>query len=112
MLTPVFSRRRWIAGALAGVTAGAALPIFGQPQDGHADLLVQGDEAYIFYFTHPQRIPGVPVPASPAQGIEPYATRRTSIQVARLDTTGERLICDRNAVFPFHLKPGIDNWSR
>jgi len=79
---------------------------------GHADVLVQGDEAYIFYFTHPQRIPGVAVPASPVPGIEPYATRRTSIQVARLDTTGERMICDRNAVFPFHLKPGIDNWSR
>lgn len=78
---------------------------------GHADVLVQGDEAYIYYFTHPERIPGAPRPPTPAVGVEPYALRRTSIQVARLDTSGDTMVCDRNAIFPMRLKPGIDNWS-
>lgn len=78
---------------------------------GHADVLLQEDEAYIYYFTHPERIPGAPRLPAPAAGVEPYALRRTSIQVARLDTTGGAMVCDRNAIFPMRLKPGIDNWS-
>ncbi len=79
---------------------------------GHADVLVQGDDAWIFYFTHPQRLPGVPPPVSPVTDVEPYALRRTSIQVARLETQGQELICRRDEPVPFRLKPGIDNWSR
>jgi hypothetical protein len=79
---------------------------------GHADILVQGDQAYVFYFTHPERVPGAPPPPSPTRGVEPYALRRTSIQVARLDTAGDTLTCDRNAAFPFSLQPALDNWSR
>ena len=87
-----------------------------RPEDGvkggHADVLVQAGEAYIFYFTHPERIPGAAVAAPPAKGVEPYATRRTSIQVARLDTVGQDMICDRNTGYPLNLTPGLDNWSR
>ncbi len=79
---------------------------------GHADVLVQGDEAYIFYFTHPQRTKGSESIPAPATDVEPYALRRTSIQVARLDITDGKMICDRNAVFPFRLRPGVDNWAR
>jgi hypothetical protein len=77
---------------------------------GHADVLVQGDDAWIFYFTHPERLPGVVTP--PPNGIEPYATRRTSIQVAKLEFDGRQMVCRRDEPFPFPLKPGIDNWER
>lgn len=79
---------------------------------GHADVLVQGDDAWIFYFTHPQRRPDANVPPSPVPGVEPYATRRTSIQVARLELDNGRIVCRRDEPFPFRLKPGIDNWTR
>lgn len=86
-----------------------------RPEDGvkggHADVLVQGEEAYVFYFTHPQRVPGAAIPPSPVPGVEPYATRRTSIQVARLDLDGGRMTCPRDEPFSFRLKPGLDNWS-
>jgi hypothetical protein len=77
---------------------------------GHADVLVQGEDAWIFYFTHPQRIAGAQYPA-PAWGEEPYALRRTSIQVAKLELDGEELICRRDEPFPFELRPGVDNWG-
>ena len=87
-----------------------------RPEDGvkggHADVLVQGSEAYIFYFTHPQRTPEYKDLPSPATGVEPYALRRTSIQVARLGVSDGKLTCDRNERFVFKLKPGIDNWTR
>jgi hypothetical protein len=78
----------------------------------HADILVQGDEAWIFYFVHPGRGPGMPAPARSVAGVEPYATRRTSLQVARLTLEGAELRCPRDEAAPFELRPGIDNWSR
>ena len=71
-----------------------------QAQARHADVLVQGDAAYIFYFTHPQE--GVRVPEA-VSGVIPYALRRTSVQVARLEVRGETLTCDRDRPFDFHL---------
>jgi hypothetical protein len=79
---------------------------------GHADVLVQSGQAYVFYFTHPQRLPGSEKLQSTAWEVEPYALRRTSIQVARLGLSGDRLTCDRNEKFPFRLDAGVDNWSR
>ncbi|MFW6261640.1 MAG: glycosyl hydrolase [Spirochaetota bacterium] len=56
----------------------------------HADVLVRGEEAYIFYFTHPGRDTGDP--------------RRSSLQIARLDLDAERtLVCDRDARFALDL---------
>ena len=43
----------------------------------HADVVCSGDEAYIFYFTHPERLTGQEPPS--------YGTRRSSIQAAQLD---------------------------
>jgi hypothetical protein len=58
----------------------------------HADVHVNGDHAYIFYFTHPERV----------EGAEPsYKTRRSSIQVAKLELVDDTLVCNRNA--PFEL---------
>lgn len=54
----------------------------------HADVVVRGDRAYVFYFTHPGRVEGVEE--------DSYETRRSSIQVAELDVVDGRLVCDRN----------------
>ena len=53
----------------------------------HADVLVRGADAYIFYFTHPD--PGA---------------RRSSLQVARLDTVEGVMMCDRDSAFDFDLR--------
>jgi len=86
-----------------------------RPEDGvkggHADVLVQGDDAWIFYFTHPGRAAGAKPPA-PAEGVQPYALRRSSIQVASLELDGQSIICRRDEAVPFRLKPGVDNWTR
>ncbi|MEW9050790.1 MAG: glycosyl hydrolase [Neobacillus sp.] len=58
----------------------------------HADVHVNGENAYIFYFTHPDRKEGEQFS---------YKTRRSSIQVAKLELVDDILTCDRNA--PFHL---------
>lgn len=61
----------------------------------HADVLVRGDHAYIFYFTHPDR--------SDETGEESYHFRRSSIQVAELEVVDGKLICDRNRPFVLEL---------
>lgn len=63
----------------------------------HADVLVQGDRAFIFYFTHPDRAEGVDERS--------YAFRRSSLQAAELAVRDGRLVCDRDADFDFRLKP-------
>jgi hypothetical protein len=68
----------------------------------HPDLLVQGDQAYIIYFTHPGRTREVP---ERVYGVEPYETRRTVLQVARLEMQGETLVCDRDRPFDLELRP-------
>jgi len=55
----------------------------------HPDIVVTGDKAYIFYFTHPGRIPD-------NRGKDNYQMRRSSIQVAELEYTGEQIVCDRD----------------
>ena len=65
----------------------------------HADVVVQGDEAYIFYFTHPDRREGW------EKQPQCYAFRRSSIQVARLDVKDGKLVCDRNEHFELKLRP-------
>ncbi|MBD0831569.1 family 43 glycosylhydrolase [Aestuariibaculum sediminum] len=57
---------------------------------GHPDVVVRGEKAYVFYFTHPGRTPE-------NKGKDTYDTRRTSIQVAELKYVDGNIICDRNA---------------
>jgi hypothetical protein len=57
----------------------------------HADVVVAGESAYIFYFTHPGLASGPPG----AQG-ETYAQRRSSIRVAGLCVQGGMLTCERD----------------
>lgn len=60
----------------------------------HADVLVQNNNAYIFYFTHPERVPGI-------TGGNP---NRSSLQVAKLEVINGKLCCDRDKDFDFHLE--------
>lgn len=61
-------------------------------QDGvmgnHADVVMSGGRAYLFYFTHPGRLAGVKEDG-PAQ-------RRSVIQVAELEVANGMLVCDRD----------------
>jgi hypothetical protein len=70
-----------------------------RPDDGdigrHGEVVVQGPEAYIFYFTHP---------AGPKAHTEP-GKHRSSLQVARLELRDGRLVCERDAPFPLDLGP-------
>jgi hypothetical protein len=63
----------------------------------HADVLVQGDEANIFYFTHPGRIVGNEAAS--------YKTRRSSIHVAKLEVIDGVLFCNRDMPFELKLQP-------
>ncbi|WP_438444060.1 glycosyl hydrolase [Gorillibacterium sp. sgz5001074] len=73
-----------------------------RPDDGtiglHADVVVQDGYAVIFYFTHPERVPGQ------MGSLSSYADRRSSIQAARLDVADGVLVCDRNQAFEWNLK--------
>jgi len=79
---------------------GTILGVPGQrPDDGdigrHGEVVVQGPEAYLFYFTHP---------FGPKAHTEP-GKHRSSLQVARLELKDGRLACDRDAAFPLELAP-------
>jgi hypothetical protein len=73
-----------------------------RPEDGaighHADVLVHGDEATIFYFTHPEV-----VGMAAEDVVWTYAMRRTSLQAARLDLRAGVLVCDRDQPFELDL---------
>ena len=86
---------------------GNILDIPGQRVDdgvigGHADVEVQGDRAFIFYFTHPD---WDRTRAYSLDENHPYDIKRTSLQVAELELRANMLICDRNKPFDFTLRP-------
>ena len=60
---------------------------------GHADVVVSGDRAFLFYFTHPGRRPDAPRTDT--------EQRRSSIQVVELKHKDGQLICDRDQ--PTHI---------
>lgn len=59
----------------------------------HADVLVRGEHAYIYYFTHPERREGR---TEADTGM--YQWNRSAIQVAELKEENGILTCDRNRV--------------
>lgn len=67
---------------------------------GHPDVVVNGDKAYIFYFTHPERLPE-------NKGKDTYQTRRSSIQVAELEYVNGEIICNRNNPVFIKLYPNF-----
>ncbi len=70
------------------------------PDDGakgqHADVVVSGNQAFIFYFTHPD---------AGKQGTDAYSKQRSSIQVAELEYKDGWLDCDRNKPTGIRLQP-------
>lgn len=74
-----------------------------RPEDGqnalHADVVVDGDLAHVFYFTHPGRDGNRQADESVPSG------RRTSIQAARLRFEGGTLVCDRDEVLTAPILP-------
>ena len=60
-----------------------------QVKGGHPDVVVSGDRAFLFYFTHPGRRG----PDTRKDGTE---QRRSSIQVVELYGNGQWLTCDRD----------------
>ena len=72
----------------------------------HADVLVQGDEAYIFYFTHPGEKLGKHYARAE---VWPFEEKRTSLQVARLVYVDGVLICNRDEPFELKLEAPTDS---
>jgi hypothetical protein len=65
---------------------------------GHADVVVKGDHAYLYYFTHPGRSKLNPAPA------DSFEARRSVIQVAELHYIDGKLTCDRDQPVYVNLK--------
>ena len=64
----------------------------------HADVVVSGDRAYLFYFTHPGRV-------DVNEKKDTTEQRRSSIQVVELEYKDGQLTCDRNRLTHIHLAP-------
>lgn len=78
-----------------------------KPSGAHGDVVVVGEKAYVFYFTHPGRQSHTKADLGP-NGVLPYELRRSSIQVAELLIQDGKLItCDRDKDFDFRL-PDLD----
>ncbi len=71
-----------------------------QVKGGHPDVVVSGDRAYLFYFTHPGR-------RGPDAKKDIYDQRRSSIQVAELEFKNGWLVCDRDKPTSILLKPPV-----
>ncbi len=65
---------------------------------GHADVVVSGGRAFLFYFTHPGRTGA----NAKADGMEQC---RSSIQVVELQPKGDGITCDRDAPTYIQLQP-------
>jgi hypothetical protein len=65
---------------------------------GHADVMINGDKAYIYYFTHPGRTPE-------NKGIDNATTRRSVIQLAELEYLNGEIICNRDKPLSIKLNP-------
>ena len=64
---------------------------------GHPDVVISGDRAYLFYFTHPGR--------TGATSEDSYEQRRSLIQVVELEYRDGELACDRDRPTYIALKP-------
>ncbi len=65
---------------------------------GHADVVVTGGRAFLFYFTHPGR-------RGEDEKKEGFEQRRSSIQVVELELRGGQLVCDRDQPTRVLLRP-------
>jgi len=65
---------------------------------GHPDVVVTGERAFLFYFTHPGR-------RGPDANKDGYEQRRSSIQVVELEYRDGWLACDRDRPTHILLQP-------
>ncbi|GAO41558.1 family 43 glycosylhydrolase [Flavihumibacter petaseus] len=72
------------------------------PTGAHADVVVVGEKAYIFYFTHPGRKVHFEGELD-KDGTYSYSNKRTSIQVAELVYKDGTLVAVRDEPFDFYL---------
>jgi sucrose-6-phosphate hydrolase SacC (GH32 family) len=72
---------------------------FDQAIGGHPDVVVQGDRAYLFYFTHPGRTQGTPSAASTID------TKRSLIQVVELHYKDGNITANRDQPTYIKLAP-------
>lgn len=72
------------------------------PTGAHGDVVVAGDKAYIFYFTHPGRKEHT-IATMNENGIYPFNERRSSIQVAELVFNNGTLVAKRDEPFDFWM---------
>jgi len=68
---------------------------------GHPDVVVSGDRAFMFYFTHPGR----QNPGPKGSKDDTYERRRSSIQVVELEYQDGELTCDRDKPTHVLLEP-------
>jgi hypothetical protein len=68
---------------------------------GHPDVVVSGDRAFLFYFTHPGR-------QTPGSKDDTYERRRSSIQVVELEYKNGEITCDRDKPTHILLQPMND----
>lgn len=71
----------------------------------HADVLAQGTEAYIFYFTHAQRYDNEPARDCAAR-------KRSAILVCELEVRDGIIVCDRSRKVALRLLAGEDSSPR
>lgn len=72
---------------------------------GHADVVVCEEDAYIFYFVHPERTGDFWNAYDEVTHRDiPYHLRRSSIQVALLEVKEGQLVCERDKKFEINLK--------
>lgn len=76
-----------------------------KPSGAHGDVLVFGDKAYVFYFTHPGRKSHGEIRPDP-DGQWFYTNHRTTIQVAALEFVNNTLQVNRDKPFDFWLPDG------
>ena len=74
-----------------------------KPQGAHGDVVVLGDKAYVFYFTHPDRPQHTQHPFDHERRMIDFKYRRSSIQVAPLYIQDGTLVAPRDEKFEFHM---------
>lgn len=67
----------------------------------HADVIVQGERAFILYFTHP---------GGDQHHERATSLKRTSVQVAELKIENGRLSCDRDQPLDYSWRPELLDW--
>ncbi|TWT82773.1 Glycosyl hydrolases family 43 [Planctomycetes bacterium CA13] len=67
----------------------------------HADVIVQGDRAFILYFTHP---------GGDTDHDQATSLKRTSVQVAELTYQNGKIFCDRNQPLNYRWDPDGLDW--